>query len=32
VTPGLSADEALSGAPEREGQRFKVPRILGDEQ
>ena len=32
VTPGLTADEALSGAPEREGQRFKVPRILGDEQ
>jgi aspartyl-tRNA(Asn)/glutamyl-tRNA(Gln) amidotransferase subunit C len=32
VTPGLSADEALSGAPEQEGQRFKVPRILGDEQ
>ena len=32
VTPGLTADEALSGAPEHEGQRFKVPRILGDEQ
>ena len=32
VTPGLTADEALSGAPEQEGQRFKVPRILGDEQ
>jgi aspartyl-tRNA(Asn)/glutamyl-tRNA(Gln) amidotransferase subunit C len=32
VRPGLTADEALSGAPEQEGQRFKVPRILGDEQ
>ena len=32
VTPGLTAEEALSGAPEQEGQRFKVPRILGDEQ
>ncbi len=32
VTDGLTADEALSGAPEVEQQRFKVPRILGDEQ
>ena len=32
VTPGLTAEEALSGAPEQEGQRFRVPRILGDEQ
>jgi aspartyl-tRNA(Asn)/glutamyl-tRNA(Gln) amidotransferase subunit C len=32
VTPGLTAEEALSGAPEVEQQRFKVPRILGDEQ
>ena len=32
VVPGLTAEEALSGAPEQEGQRFKVPRILGDEQ
>ena len=32
VVPGLSADEALSGAPEQEQRRFKVPRILGDEQ
>jgi aspartyl-tRNA(Asn)/glutamyl-tRNA(Gln) amidotransferase subunit C len=32
VVPGLTADEALSGAPEHEEQRFKVPRILGDEQ
>ncbi len=32
VVPGLSAEEALSGAPEAEQQRFSVPRILGDEQ
>jgi aspartyl-tRNA(Asn)/glutamyl-tRNA(Gln) amidotransferase subunit C len=32
VVPGLTADEALSQAPEQEEQRFKVPRILGDEQ
>jgi len=32
LVPGLTAEEALSGAPEHEGQRFKVPRILGDEQ
>ena len=32
VAPGLTAEEALSGAPEEEEQRFKVPRILGDEQ
>lgn len=31
VTPGLSAAEALSGAPAVEGQRFSVPRILGEE-
>jgi aspartyl-tRNA(Asn)/glutamyl-tRNA(Gln) amidotransferase subunit C len=30
--PSLSAEEALSGAPAVEQQRFKVPRILGDEQ
>ena len=30
--PCLTAEEALSGAPEVEQQRFKVPRILGDEQ
>ena len=30
--PGLTAEEALSGAPEVAQQRFKVPRILGDEQ
>ena len=32
VRPGLTAEEALSGAPEVEQQRFKVPRILGEEQ
>jgi aspartyl-tRNA(Asn)/glutamyl-tRNA(Gln) amidotransferase subunit C len=32
VRPGLTAEEALGGAPEVEQQRFKVPRILGDEQ
>ena len=30
--PGLTAEEALAGAPEVEQQRFSVPRILGDEQ
>lgn len=30
--PSLTAEEALSGAPEVEQQRFAVPRILGDEQ
>jgi aspartyl-tRNA(Asn)/glutamyl-tRNA(Gln) amidotransferase subunit C len=30
--PCLTAEEALSGAPEVAQQRFKVPRILGDEQ
>ncbi|HMU37198.1 MAG TPA: Asp-tRNA(Asn)/Glu-tRNA(Gln) amidotransferase subunit GatC, partial [Marmoricola sp.] len=32
VLPGLSAEQALAGAPEAEQQRFVVPRILGDEQ
>jgi aspartyl-tRNA(Asn)/glutamyl-tRNA(Gln) amidotransferase subunit C len=32
VRPGLTAAEALAGAPEVEQQRFKVPRILGDEE
>ena len=32
VVPGLTPEEALSGAPEAEEQRFAVPRILGDEQ
>lgn len=29
--PGLTAEEALAGAPEVEQQRFAVPRILGEE-
>ena len=32
IVPGLTAEQALSGAPEQEQQRFSVPRILGDEQ
>ncbi len=32
VRPSLSAEQALSGAPAQEQQRFMVPRILGDEQ
>lgn len=32
VRPGLTAEQALAGAPESEQQRFAVPRILGDEQ
>jgi aspartyl-tRNA(Asn)/glutamyl-tRNA(Gln) amidotransferase subunit C len=32
VTEGLTVEEALSGAPEVEDQRFSVPRILGEEQ
>ena len=32
VTPGLTAEQALSGAPAVDQQRFSVPRILGDEQ
>jgi aspartyl-tRNA(Asn)/glutamyl-tRNA(Gln) amidotransferase subunit C len=31
VRPGLSAEEALAGAPQVEEQRFAVPRILGEE-
>jgi aspartyl-tRNA(Asn)/glutamyl-tRNA(Gln) amidotransferase subunit C len=31
VTPGLSHDDALSGAPDAEGGRFRVPRILDEE-
>jgi aspartyl-tRNA(Asn)/glutamyl-tRNA(Gln) amidotransferase subunit C len=31
-TPCLTAEQALSGAPAVEQQRFAVPRILGDEQ
>jgi aspartyl-tRNA(Asn)/glutamyl-tRNA(Gln) amidotransferase subunit C len=30
--PCLTAEQALSGAPATEQQRFAVPRILGDEQ
>ena len=29
--PGLTAEQALSGAPAVDQQRFSVPRILGDE-
>ncbi len=32
VTPCLTPEQALSGAPEVDQQRFSVPRILGDEQ
>ena len=32
VTPGLTAEQALSGAPAVDQQRFSVPRILDDEQ
>lgn len=31
LRPGLTVEEALSGAPQVEGQRFAVPRILGEE-
>jgi aspartyl-tRNA(Asn)/glutamyl-tRNA(Gln) amidotransferase subunit C len=31
LRPGLTAQEALACAPESEEQRFKVPRILGEE-
>lgn len=30
VTPSLDRDEVLDQAPEREGEYFRVPRILGD--
>ncbi|GAA1204733.1 Asp-tRNA(Asn)/Glu-tRNA(Gln) amidotransferase subunit GatC [Prauserella alba] len=32
VRPGLSQDEALAGAPAAEEGRFRVPRILGEQQ
>src|SRR5687767_11913250 len=32
VVPGLTSEQALSGAPASEDGRFAVPRILGDEQ
>jgi aspartyl-tRNA(Asn)/glutamyl-tRNA(Gln) amidotransferase subunit C len=31
VRPGLSRDQALSGAPAAEENRFRVPRILSEE-
>jgi len=31
VRPGLTPEQALSGAPATEQQRFKVPRILDEE-
>jgi aspartyl-tRNA(Asn)/glutamyl-tRNA(Gln) amidotransferase subunit C len=31
VRPGLTAEQALSGAPESEQQRFAVPRILTED-
>ena len=31
VTPSLPPDAALAAAPEVEGQRFRVPRILGED-
>jgi aspartyl-tRNA(Asn)/glutamyl-tRNA(Gln) amidotransferase subunit C len=31
VVPGLTRDEALAGAPDAEGGRFRVPRILDEE-
>jgi aspartyl-tRNA(Asn)/glutamyl-tRNA(Gln) amidotransferase subunit C len=31
VRPGLTAQQALSGAPAQEQQRFKVPQILGED-
>jgi aspartyl-tRNA(Asn)/glutamyl-tRNA(Gln) amidotransferase subunit C len=30
VLPSLSPDQALSGAPAQEEQRFRVPQILGE--
>ncbi|GAA1040205.1 Asp-tRNA(Asn)/Glu-tRNA(Gln) amidotransferase subunit GatC [Virgisporangium ochraceum] len=31
VVPGLTLEEALSGAPDQAEQRFRVPRILDEE-
>lgn len=31
VEPSLTPEEALSGAPAQEEQRFRVPQILGEE-
>lgn len=30
VTPSLPREDVLAGAPEREDDRFRVPRILGE--
>ncbi len=32
VRPSLPADQVLAGAPSVEDERFRVPRILGEEQ
>ncbi|MDI2129360.1 Asp-tRNA(Asn)/Glu-tRNA(Gln) amidotransferase subunit GatC [Yinghuangia seranimata] len=32
IRPGLTPEQALAGAPAAEDQRFRVPRILGEEQ
>jgi len=32
VTPGLSREDALAGAPASEDERFRVPRILDEEE
>lgn len=32
VVPGLTQEQALAGAPAAEDGRFRVPRILGEEQ
>jgi aspartyl-tRNA(Asn)/glutamyl-tRNA(Gln) amidotransferase subunit C len=32
VRPGLTVEAALAGAPAAEGQRFRVPRILEDQE
>jgi aspartyl-tRNA(Asn)/glutamyl-tRNA(Gln) amidotransferase subunit C len=31
VVPSLSPEDALSGAPAQEDQRFRIPQILGEE-
>ncbi|HET6214665.1 MAG TPA: Asp-tRNA(Asn)/Glu-tRNA(Gln) amidotransferase subunit GatC [Micromonosporaceae bacterium] len=31
IVPGLTPDEALRGAPDLQGARFRVPRILDEE-
>ena len=31
ITPSLTQQQALSGAPEQEDGRFRVPQILGEE-